>query len=113
MKKTIHQVLGLAGTVEILKCISEHEKCKYIDLASITGYGTLNTRLVQLTSFKLIKHNIKRDKNGRREWYEITEKGKKFVKILEQLEQLDKEQNLLFLFFVNFYIPSLSNKRAQ
>jgi len=48
----------------------------------------LNARLLQLMNFGLVKHFAIRNAKQRKEWYEITEKGKIVLEILEQLGQL-------------------------
>ena len=46
-----------------------------------------NTRLIQMLSLKLITHHL--DKETKRvEWYEITEKGIKFLYHLEEIGKL-------------------------
>ena len=80
----------MAGTVEILKKINEKERCRYTDLTFIVSYSTLNTRLLQLTDFGLVRHHIKRNGGKREEWYGVTEMGKKVLKALEQFDRIFK-----------------------
>lgn len=86
-----YEILGLKGTVNILKYINEHGKARYIDLSSIISYASLNTRLTQLETLNLIEHHFDRGKEKREEWYELTEKGKKIILIFNQLEEIIKE----------------------
>jgi DNA-binding HxlR family transcriptional regulator len=86
-----YKILGLKGTVRILKYLSENRKTKYLDLSSLISYVSLNKRLMQLEKLNLIENHFDRGKEKREEWYEITEKGKKLVTIFEQLEQIIKE----------------------
>ena len=72
MKREIFRIVGLVGTFEYLKQIEEKERCSYKNL-------------------KLITHHFDRGKEKRIEWYEITEKGMKFLSILEQLDQLSSK----------------------
>lgn len=84
------RLLGLKGTVDVLRLIGKG-KTQYKDLISIDiSISTPNERLKQLLSSLLIEHHLKRT-DKKEEWYEITEKGKRFVKILEQLEKLAEE----------------------
>ena len=91
IKRTLIEVIGLVATGEILKKVNEKGKTNYMDLKPLTCYSTLNKRLLQLTQLGLLKHNIIRDKERREEWYTITEKGKKVLRILEQLQKLAEE----------------------
>ena len=86
-----YKVLGLKGTVNILKFLYEHEKLRYIDLSSIISYASLNTRLMQLENLNLIEHHFNRGKERREEWYELTERGKKLILIFDQVEEIIKE----------------------
>ena len=79
----------IKASFEILKQIKEKEKCSYKDLPCNTSISAKNTRLMQLENLKFITHHFDRGKEKRTEWYEITEKGIKFLSILEQLDQLN------------------------
>ncbi|MBU7030740.1 MAG: winged helix-turn-helix transcriptional regulator [Theionarchaea archaeon] len=69
--------------------INRTGKTKYKDLSSIKiSVSTLNARLLEFMNFGLVKHFAIRNAKQRKEWYEITEKGKIVLKILEQLTQL-------------------------
>ena len=91
MIKEIFHIVGLVGTFEILKQIKEKERCNYINLPENISGGSKNTRLSQLLNLKLITHHFKRGEEKRIEWHEITEKGIKFLSILEQLDQLSDD----------------------
>ena len=91
MKREIFRIVGLVGTFEYLKQIEEKERCSYKDLPNITSSAAKNARLIQLKNLKLITHHFDRGKEKRIEWYEITEKGLKFLSILEQLDQLSSD----------------------
>lgn len=82
-EKTFIQVLGLAGTVKILEYLKEHETASYKDLIQFGSVSTLNRRLNQLVNFGLIQHHFQQ--YNRKEWYSITEKGRKVFSIVEQL----------------------------
>jgi len=82
-------VLGSTGAIQVLETINRTGKTQYKDLSSIKiSISTLNTRLLQLMNFGLVKHFTIRDAKQRKEWYEITDKGKIVLEILEQLAQL-------------------------
>lgn len=88
MIKEIFHVVGLVGTFEILKQIKEKGRCSYINLPDSMSGGSKNRRLAQLLNLGLIEHFFERGEVRRIEWYEITEKGIKFLSLLEQLDQL-------------------------
>ena len=89
--EVLYKILGLKGTIKILKYSNEHEKARYIDLSSIISFASLNTRLTQLETLNIIEHHFNRGKEKREEWYELTEKGKKLILIFNQLEEIIKE----------------------
>ena len=73
------------GSLGILKYIEKKGRAQYKDLKPFASTNTLNTRLRQLLSHGLIKHNI--TKTGKRkEWYELTEKGKSVFRSLRELQ---------------------------
>jgi len=86
--KEIFRVVGLVGTYEILKRIKEKERCSYVDLPDTMSGGSKNTRIKKFLSLKLITHHFERGKEKRIEWYEITEKGIKFLSLLEGIDKL-------------------------
>lgn len=86
MEKTFLQVLGLAGTVEILEYMKGNKTASYKELIQFVSVSTLNRRLNQLINFNLIVHHL--DKKDRKEWYTLTEKGKTVLGILKQLKQV-------------------------
>lgn len=72
------------GSLDILKCIDKKGRAQYKDLKPFASTNTLNTRLRQLLSHGLIKHNI--TKTGKRkEWYELTEKGKNVLLYIRKM----------------------------
>ena len=56
-----YKILGLRGTVKILKYLNEHKKARYIDLSFIISYASLNTRLTQLETLNIIEHHFNRE----------------------------------------------------
>ena len=87
MIKGIFRVVGLVGTYDILKQLKDKKRCSYIQLPDTMSMASRNKRLIQLKSLKLITHHFERG-NKRVEWYEITEKGLKFLSHLEQIDKL-------------------------
>ena len=84
--------LGLKGAVKILKYLKEHGKGQYKDLIKLDLIvSTLNERVRQLIEMGLISHNITLLEK-RREWYTLTEKGEKALKLVLESEKVIKEQ---------------------
>ena len=83
--KTIIQIIGLTGTVKILKYLKEHETVTYTELMQFTSIATLNKRLTQLIHHKLIEHHLEIKNKNRKEWYSITEKGLEALTLIEKL----------------------------
>jgi len=77
-------LLGSKDTKEILQYLHKHEKVQYTNFDLSISVPTLNKRLRKLLKFNLIEHCITKEPR-RREWYEITEKGKNVLKIMEDM----------------------------
>jgi len=84
------KMLGARGTKQILEFMSEHSTARYKQMEGFTSTPALNRRLRELLSFNLIEHHFKREE-GRKEWYEITEKGKKLLKCIEAIIEVAEE----------------------
>jgi len=83
------ELLGQKGTVKILRTINDRERCTSTNLKTIVSRSTLYERLKQFEKLGIIKQ-AKTEKK-RETYYEITEKGKKVIKILDNLGNLFKE----------------------
>lgn len=83
-------LLGSKGTKEILQYLRKHGEVQYKDFDLSISIPTLGKHLAKLLKFNLVEHNITRD-TKRREWYEITEKGRKILEHLEDMVKLIKE----------------------
>lgn len=88
-EEVFFRLLSQSYTKEVLEFINERGKVRYKDcLTSFNSY-TLNMRLRDLCSHKLVEHHIK-NVDTRREWYQITEEGRKVVRAMKALrEELD------------------------
>jgi len=84
------KMLGSRGTTEILEFLSEHGEARYIQMQEFINSHTLNTRMRELLGYGLVEHRMEK-KEKRREWYELTEKGKKVIKKLKDLINLIEE----------------------
>lgn len=81
------KIIGQASTVEILTYLHDHNTAKHQDLNTFTNTHTLNTRLIQLITHGLIEHNYERH-IPRKEWYTLTEKGKKVLEYIEKILEI-------------------------
>ena len=86
------RVLGLKGTKDILTFLDEHGPAQYRDFHVSISVSTLNKRLRELLMFDLINHCLTRE-GGRKEWYEITEKGREVAKHLKRLTEIIQSGN--------------------
>jgi DNA-binding HxlR family transcriptional regulator len=69
---------------DILQYLNEHDTAQHADLNAFINTSTLNMKLNELLALDLITHHL--DKSGiRKEWYTITEKGKKILQCLENM----------------------------
>ncbi|MBU7028899.1 MAG: winged helix-turn-helix transcriptional regulator [Theionarchaea archaeon] len=78
------RVLGLTSTVDLLKSIHKG-KNQYKDFLTFMGIGTINRRLRELIKLGIIEHHFER-KYKRKEWYTLTEKGKRILEAITRLE---------------------------
>jgi DNA-binding HxlR family transcriptional regulator len=78
------KMIGSTGTKLILDFISEHGTAQYKDIRLFMNAHTLNRRLRELLICGFLEHHIEKEEK-RMEWYTITEKGKKLVKLLREI----------------------------
>ena len=72
---------------DILQYLNERETAQHADLDAFMNTSTLNMKLNELLAFDLITHHL--DKSGiRKEWYTITEKGKKILQYMEEMTMM-------------------------
>ena len=85
MTKTI-ELIGYTGSVDILKQLHNGRK-SYTQLENVIKLSgrTLSKRLKELTNGGLIKRKLM---ENRRVVYSITEKGKKTVEKLQEIEKI-------------------------
>ncbi|MBU7018458.1 MAG: winged helix-turn-helix transcriptional regulator [Theionarchaea archaeon] len=81
--------MGHAAAINILKSIEKGEN-QYKDFHSFAPSSTVNSRIRQLEACKFIEHHLTR-REKRREWYTLTKKGKRTLRIAEKLEQIFQE----------------------
>jgi DNA-binding HxlR family transcriptional regulator len=79
------RVLGLRATRDILHTIHEGNN-QYKDFMKFGCISTINLRPKQLESLGIIEHNLTREEK-RREWYTLTEKGERVMKVIIELEK--------------------------
>ena len=84
------KLISLKSARDILTYLNEHDTVQHTELNSFMNAATLYIRLTELLEFSLIEHHLEKEPT-RREWYEITEKGKK---VLEYLDRFPPEMGL-------------------
>lgn len=59
-EKRILKLVGLRGTIDILRHLEQHGTGQYKDFTQYANVPTLNTRLKQLLYFNLITHHLEK-----------------------------------------------------
>ena len=72
------------GTKKILELLDEYGTVQYKKMAEFMSTHTLNARLRKLLHFNLIEHHYEKEIR-RKEWYKITDTGKKILQELRDL----------------------------
>ncbi|KYK36391.1 MAG: winged helix-turn-helix transcriptional regulator [Theionarchaea archaeon] len=85
--KNFLKLLGSKGTADILLYLEEHGATQHKEFDLPISRFTLDERLRQLLKFGLITHRLTRE-NVKKEWYEITDAGRKTVKHLKRLIEI-------------------------
>ena len=89
-EKRFLKLLGAKSTKQILEFLNQHGTAQYNQLMEFVNAPTLNARLRELLVFGLVSHHFERVEK-KREWYEITEKGKKVLQHLRAMVELVTE----------------------
>jgi len=84
------RILGLTSTIDLLKSIQEG-KNQYRDFLTSMSMGTINRRLRELIKLGIIEHYFER-KSKRKEWYTLTEKGKRILEAVIRLKKIFEEE---------------------
>lgn len=95
-KEDLLRLLISRPTREILKFLDQHEQAQYRELSVLVAAKTLNVKLRGLLFHQLIEHHLER-LEVRREWYELTDKGRKVLQFLRELAEIvesEKEEDL-------------------
>lgn len=88
-KTRLRTIAGKVATREIMEAVVELGRVQYKDLTKFASVSSINQRLRELENCGLIEHHISREEK-RVEWYTPTEKGMKFTKQLEEMDELDE-----------------------
>jgi len=78
-KKDVLKILGATGTRDILEFLNEHGTAQYKQLLQLVTTATLNNRLRELLISEMISYHSERTEK-KKEWYELTEKGRAALK---------------------------------
>lgn len=84
IQEAFFKMLGSRAAVRILQYLGTEERVKYKDLQQFVNTHTLNVRIKDLLNHGLIEHHLIREEI-RKEWYELTQRGKKVVELLSKL----------------------------
>jgi len=84
IQEAFFKMLGSRAAVKILQHLGEEERVKYKDLQQFINTHTLNVRIKDLLNHGLIEHHLTREEI-RQEWYELSEKGKEVLELLNKL----------------------------
>jgi len=77
-KYDLFHMLGLKGTIQILKYLKEHKKAQYKDLRSVgLSIHLLNDRLRQLLKLNLISHHLVLKRRQKKRMVRINRKREK------------------------------------
>lgn len=86
-KKDLFAVLGRKPTKEILELLDNQGIAQYKNVRQVASYFKVENTVQALLDLHLIHSSEK----GENTWYEATEKGRKVVQCLRELEELVKE----------------------
>ncbi len=86
-RKALFEVIGSEGSIVILQILNKKGKARYKDFREFLTTYTLNSRIKDLLRYDLIRHHMHRGE-VREEWYEITEKGKSVLELLNKSAEL-------------------------
>ncbi len=86
-QEALFKVIGSKGAIMILQILDKDDQMRYSDILEYTNTHTLNKRLGDLLRYGLIEHHMVREE-VRKEWYEITDKGRALLEILDHMAEL-------------------------
>ena len=89
-EKYFLKILGKKGTIDVLRFLEEHGTARYKHLQQFISTHTLNARIKDLMQLGLIQHQFVKE-DVRKEWYELTEKGKNVLQCLDDLKKIMEE----------------------
>lgn len=84
-EKEFLKLIGLTGTILVLRHLNEHDLRHYKDLQEHINTHSLNQRLRTLLHFNLVEHHYVRDEKKKKEWYTLTETGRKVLMLIEEM----------------------------
>lgn len=90
-EKEFLKLIGLNGTIFILRYLNEHDSGQYSHFKEYINTHSLNQRLRTLLHFNLVEHHYVRTQK-KKECYRLTEKGRKVLMLMEKrLKQLSRK----------------------
>ena len=103
-RRKLYKIATASKAKEVLLFIKKHDMTRYTNLKEVAGVGTLNERLFELVTYGLIDTNKKKKKKKR---YKITEKGKKVLDLLQEIEDLVQKEGILKFLSLKYSIELL------
>ena len=88
-KMELLALLGSKGTKEMLQYLCQQGEVQYTNFDLSISLPIFNTRLQKLLKFNMVEHYRTREPK-KTEWYEITERGKRVLKIMEDMGLTEK-----------------------
>ena len=85
-QETFFRMIGSKGAVRILQILDIEEEARYKTLQESLNTYTLNSRIKDLLNYDLIQHHLVREE-VRKEWYELTERGRRIVELLNEIAE--------------------------
>ena len=86
-EESFFKLISLKGARDILNYLNQHSTAQHVSLNTLMSAATLNVRLIELLEFRLIEHHLEKE-DVRKEWYTITEKGKRILQLLADLVKI-------------------------
>ena len=86
------KVIGSKGTKEILEFLDENGEGQYKHFCQFLDTHVVNKRLRQFLKLGLVEHHLTKLEK-KREWYTITDKGRKVVHLLREMERIFQEDS--------------------
>ena len=85
--KEIISALSKSMAIDILLLLSKNGELRYSEVKQLGHYTTVSRRLKELEKIGIVDRNVKAEYPAKVS-YKLTEKGKKLLKLVEEIERL-------------------------